>query len=178
MFLAAIIMGNLVRQWLTKKMTNAWSDDKDIDLTNIELTNIGLTDIELTDTSEHPSSLCDCESCNPVILEDLISRPGEIIIDIGDDPPHLFHARNYDQNYDQDYDQNYDQSYDHDPDHEDHDHYLNFDNPWDNPWDGTTSDYDSQDTEDKEIHNQEFPSIWHELVHDLMELEQIGGLRR
>ena len=162
MFLAAIIMGNLVRQWLTKKMTNAWSDDKDIDLTNIELTNIGLTDIELTDTSEHPPSLCDCESCNPVILEDLISRPGGVIIDISDDPPYPF------------FDQNYDQNYNHDPDHEDYDHYLNFDNPWD----GTTSDYNSEDSEDEEIHNQEFPSIWHELFHDFMELEQNGGLRR
>ena len=157
MILVATVTINLIRQWFTKKMTDAASDDKDIDLTNIELIDVELTDMEETDTSEHPPDLCDCEDCNPVILEDLISRPGEII-DIRDDHPHLF----YDQNHAHDPDH---ENYDHD--HEDYDHYeeehdyhLNLD----------TSDYDSED-------NEAFPSIWHELVHDLMELERVGGLR-
>ena len=125
-------------------MTNVRPDDKDTDQ---------------TDTQEYHPDLCDCEDCNPVILEDQISRPGEII-DIGDDSPHLFHARNYD------------------PHHEDQDHYLYFDNPWDNPWDETTSDYNSQDNEDsQDSEDEEFPSIWHELVHDLMEVEQISIVR-
>ena len=157
MILVATVTINLIRQWFTKKMTDAASDDKDIDLTNIELIDVELTDMEETDTSESLPDLCDCEDCNPVILEDLISRPGEII-DIRDDPPHLF----YDQNHAHDPDH---ENYDHD--HEDYDHYeeehdyhLNLD----------TSDYDSED-------NGAFPSIWHELVHDLMELERAGGLR-
>ena len=164
MILVATVTINLIRQWFIKKMTDAASDDKDIDLTNIELIDVELTDMEETDTSEHPPDLCDCEDCNPVILEDLISRPGEII-DIRDDHPHLF----YDQNHAHDPDH---ENYDHD--HEDYDHYeeehdyhLNLD----------TSDYDSEDNGNEEIHNPEFPSIWHELVHDLMELERAGGLR-
>ena len=122
------------------------------------------TDMDETDASDSLPDLSDCEDCNPVTLEDLISRPGEII-DIGDDHPHLF----YDQNHAHDPDH---ENYDHD--HEDYDHYeeehdyhLNLD----------TSDYDSEDNGNEEIHNPEFPSIWHELVHDLMELERAGGLR-
>ena len=153
MILVATVTINLIRQWFTKKMTDAASDDKDIDLTNIKLMDVELTDMEETDTSESLPDLSDCEDCNPVILEDLISRPGEII-DIGDDHPHLFYNHDPDhENYDHDH-----EDYDHYE--EEHDYHLNLD----------TSDYDSED-------NEAFPSIWHELVHDLMELERAGGLR-
>ena len=153
MILVATVTINLIRQWFIKKMTDAASNDKDIDLTNVKLMEVESTDMDETDTSDSLPDLSDCEDCNPVILEDLISGPGEII-DIGDDHPHLFY--NHDPDH-ENYDHNHEE-YDHYE--EEHDYHLNLD----------TSDYDSED-------NEAFPSIWHELVHDLMELERAGGLR-
>ena len=150
MILVATVSINLIGQWLIKKLTDAASDT---DLTNMTLMDVELTDMDETDTSDGLPDLSDCEDCNPVTLEDLISRPGEII-DIGEDHPHLFY--NHDPDH-ENYDHNHEE-YDHYE--EEHDYHLNLD----------TSDYDSED-------NEAFPSIWHELVHDLMELERVGGLR-
>ena len=148
MLLVAITIGNLVRQWISRKIKDTWTKDKDI----------GLTDTLGPPPDLRPPCDSDCESCNsdegpPVILEDLTSRPGRVIIDISDDPPYPFYDQNYDQN--------------HDPGHEDYDYHFNFYNPWD----GSTSDYDSEE-EDEEIHNQDFPTIWHELLHDLREIDR------
>ena len=177
MIITAIIIGDLLRQWCTTKKTNAELDYEDTDMKDLMLT--GLTDVEMTNIEQmddlpglcacNECEFCDCDECDPcnedkddpVILEELTSRQGGVIIDIRDDPPYLFYARDYD------HDQNeYDQPYD---------------NPFDNPWDNTTSNYDSQDSQDsenEEIHNPEFPTIWHELMHALVEQEQSRGLRR
>ena len=145
MILAATVSINLIGQWLVKKLADAASDT---DLTNMTLMDVELTDMDETDTSDGLPDLSDCEDCNPVTLEDLISRPGEII-DIGEDHPHLFHNH-------EDYDYNQEE-HDHE---EEHDYHHNLD----------TSGYDSGD-------NEAFPSIWHEIAHALMELERVGGLR-
>ena len=97
MIIAATVSINLIGQWLIRKLADAASDT---DLTDMTLMDVELTDMDETDTSDGLPDLSDCEDCNPVILEDLISRPGEII-DISDDPPHLF----YDQNHAHDPDQ-------------------------------------------------------------------------
>ena len=148
MLLVAITIGNLVRQWISRKIKDTWTKDKDIELTDSLGPPPGL----------RPPCESDCESCNsdegpPVTLEDLTSRPGRVIIDISDDPPYPF--------YDQIYDQN------HDPGHDGYDFQFNFYNPWDN----STSDYDSEE-EQEERHNQDFPTIWHELLHGLMEIDR------
>ena len=139
---------------------DAASDDNDTDLTNITLMDVESTDTDETDTSDSLPELSDCEDCNPVTLEDLISRPGEII-DIGEDHPHLFYNHDPDhENHDPDH-ENYNHDHeDYDHYEEEHDYHLNLD----------TSDYDSED-------NEAFPSIWHEIAHALMELERVGGLR-
>ena len=149
MILVATVSINLIGQWFIKKLTDAASDDNDTDLTNITLMDVESTNTDETDTSDSLPDLSDCEDCNPVTLEDLISRPGEII-DIGEDHPHLFHNH-------EDYDYNHEE---HDHYEEEHDYHHNLD----------TSDYDSGD-------NEAFPSIWHELAHAFVELERVGGLR-
>ena len=160
-----MIIGDLLRQWCTTKKTKAELDYEDTDMTN--LVRVRLTDVELTDIEQidelpglcacDECEFCDCEECDPCdenkddpVIEELTSRQGGVIIDIGDDPPYLFYVRNYDQDQDED-DQPYDNL---------------FDNPWDN----------SQDSQDSE--NEEFPTIWHELMHALGEQEQSRGLRR
>ena len=153
MILVATVSINLIGQWFIKKLTDAASDDNDTDLTDITLMDVVSTDTNETDTSDSLPDLSDCEDCNPVTLEDLISRPGEII-DISDDHPHPF--------------------YNNDPDHEDYDHnheeYNHYEEEHDYHRNLDTSDYDSED-------NEAFPSIWHEIAHALMELERVGGLR-
>ena len=152
-------MGSLVRQWISRKIKDIWTKDIDIEQTD-SLGPPPDTDVEQTDSLGPPPGLrspyeSDCESDEgpPVTLEDLTSRPGRVIIDISDDPPYPF--------YDQIYDQN------HDPGHDGYDFQFNFYNPWDN----STSDYDSEE-EQEERHNQDFPTIWHELLHGLMEIDR------
>ena len=160
-----MILGDLLRQWCTTKKTKAELDYEDTNMTN--LVRVRLTDVELTDIEQidelpglcacDECEFCDCDECDPCdenkddpVIEELTSRQGGVIIDIRDDPPYLFYVRNYDQDQD-----GHDQPYD---------------NPFDNPWDN------SQDSQDSE--NEEFPTIWHELMHALGEQEQSRGLRR